>query len=104
MQLEYKTKKLKTECENLNKAVKSYGRQNGEKLHLRIDQLVSADSVEDLIQYGIGRCHELLGNRSGQYAIDLVHPFRLVFTKSEKSSLAKINIIRIMEVTDYHGK
>ena len=27
------------------------------------------------------RCHPLLNNRKGQYAVDLVHPFRLVFKK-----------------------
>ena len=41
----------------------------------------SADTVEDMIQYRIGRCHSLLNNRKGQYAVDLVHPFRLVFKK-----------------------
>ncbi len=41
----------------------------------------SADTVEDMIQYRIGRCHPLLNNRKGQYAVDLVHPFRLVFKK-----------------------
>ena len=34
-----------------------------------------------MIQFRIGRCHALKGNRKGQYAVDLEHPYRLVFTK-----------------------
>lgn len=32
-----------------------------------------------MIQFRIGRCHPLHNNRKGQYAVDLVHPYRLVF-------------------------
>ena len=47
----------------------------------RIDELTAIDTVEMMIMYHIGRCHPLNGNREGQYALDLVHPYRLVFTQ-----------------------
>jgi proteic killer suppression protein len=55
--------------------------------------------VEELIQYGIGRCHPLKGRRQGQYAMDLEQPHRLVFTvKHEVVQIARVEEI----VKDYH--
>lgn len=69
-----------------------------EKIQLRIDQISAALSVEMMIQYKIGRCHSLKGNRKEQYAVDLVHPYRLVFEKKGN----EIQIANIMEIVDYH--
>ena len=52
-----------------------------DKIHQRIDEIHAADTVEMLMEAHIGRCHPLTGNRKGQYAMDLVHPKRLVFEK-----------------------
>nr|DAK59360.1 MAG TPA: XRE family transcriptional regulator [Caudoviricetes sp.] len=51
-----------------------------------------------MVRYKIGRCHPLLGNRKGQYAVDLVQPFRLVFEQIG----AEIRIANILEIVDYH--
>lgn len=69
-----------------------------EKIDQRIGEIKAADSVEQMIQFGVGRCHPLKGNRLGQYAVDLVHPQRLIFAKREED----IQIVKIMEIEDYH--
>lgn len=69
-----------------------------ELIHLRIDQLNAAETVEEMINFSIGRCHQLNGNREGQYALDLVHPYRLIFVKNDD----QIQIVKIMEIVDYH--
>ena len=51
-----------------------------------------------MVQFHIGRCHPLKGNRQGQYAMDLVHPYRLVFEKTGDI----IQIANVMEIVDYH--
>ena len=51
-----------------------------------------------MILHKIGRCHKLSGNRKDQYAVDLVHPQRLVFTVIGN----EIQIAEILEITDYH--
>ena len=51
-----------------------------------------------LIQYRIGRCHELKGKRKKQYAMDLVHPYRLIFERRG----TEIQIAYIMDIVDYH--
>lgn len=51
-----------------------------------------------LTQFRIGRCYLLRDNRKNQYAVDLVHPYRLVFEKREN----EIQIAYITEIVDYH--
>ena len=69
-----------------------------DKIHQRIDELHAADTVEMMIQWHIGRCHPLTQNRKGQYAMDLIHPFRLVFEKKGD----EIQIANILEIVDYY--
>lgn len=98
MQIKYQNRKIEKVCTNASEAQRQYGTKMSEKIHLRIDQIDASDSVEELIQFGIGRCHPLKGNRIGQYAMDLVHPYRLVFIKVGE----EIQIAKIIEIVDYH--
>lgn len=98
MDIKYKTKKLKKVCTNAQEAAKAYGYEMAEKIHLRIDQIAVAESIEQMIQFKIGRCHSLTGNREGQFAMDLKHPYRLIFKKVESET----TIVRIEEIKDYH--
>jgi proteic killer suppression protein len=76
MEISFKTKKIATLCNKNNKAVKKFGADCAEKLQLRLQQLWSAECLEDM-KYG--RPHPLNGNREGQFAIDLAGAVRLVF-------------------------
>jgi len=56
------------------------------------------------------RCHELKGNRKGQFALDVKHPFRLTLCPMDGNDLedGKLNwqtitVIQIKKVEDYHG-
>ena len=57
------------------------------------------------------RRHQLTGKRRGQYAVDLIHPYRLVFEAAHEPVPRKENgaidtdqvtAITIIEVVDYH--
>lgn len=98
MEITYKSKRLEKVCTNARSAEKEYGYDMAEKLHLRMDQIGAAESVEELIQGRVGRCHALTQNRKGQYAMDLVQPHRLVFEKIGDS----VQVVRIVEIVDYH--
>lgn len=98
MQIEYKNKDIKKVCTIASEAEKKYGRAMADKIHHRIDQIAAADTVEHMIQFRIGRCHPLTQDRRGQYAVDLVHPMRLVFEKKGN----QIQIAHIIEIVDYH--
>lgn len=109
MILEFKNKKIQKQCENPSDAQKVYGAKIGNKLTLRVTQLIAAQNLSDIKHIPAARLHKLSGKRANEYAVDLVHPFRLVFTPvfedgNETDKLESINIVRIEEVTDYHGK
>ena len=109
MKLVYKTNRIKSQCEDPKKAQKEYGTGIGTKLTQRIEELRAATSLLDIKFIPSTRLHRLKGTRSDEYAIDLVHPFRLIIKPLVESSgdlnkLQSINIVRIEEVTDYHGK
>lgn len=98
MLIQYKNRKIEMVCTDAYRAEKKHGKTMAEKLQLRIDQIAAAISVEMMIQYRIGRCHQLTGNRKGQYAVDLIHPYRLLFEKRE----TEVQIAYVMEIVDYH--
>ena len=99
MQIAYKTKKLEKICTDFSEAVIEYGILIAQKIHMRIDQISASRTIDDLIKYNIGRCHLLTGDRKGQYAMDLVHPFRLIFIVNKSGC---IQIAKIWEIVDYH--
>lgn len=99
MIITYKNKKLERICLDQSVARKQYGQRMADYIQQRLQELEAAETVEELIQYGIGRCHPLKGRRQGQYAMDLEQPHRLVFTvKHEVVQIARVEEI----VKDYH--
>lgn len=98
MYITYKSKKLEKICTDARAAERAYGIDMAGKIHMRIDEIAAAETVEMMIQFHIGRCHPLTGSRKGQFAVDLIHPYRLVFEKRGN----ELQIAHIMEVVDYH--
>ena len=98
MQIEYNDRSIRKVCTDASYAEKKYGIQMAEKISLRIDQITATESVEEMIRHHIGRCHKLVGDRKEQYAVDLVHPKRLIFEKKGN----EIHIVNIVEIVDYH--
>lgn len=109
MKVTYRTRKLTRQCEDPRIAKKDFGPQIGNTLTRRVGEFLAATSLWDIKNIPAPRLHRLQGNRAGEYAVDLVHPFRLVFTplvhaKTDLHALQKITAIRIERVEDYHGK
>ena len=98
MDITYKNKRIEKVCTDAKTAERNYGQDMADKIHQRVDEINAADTVELMIQFRIGRCHPLSQNRKGQYAVDLVHPYRLVFEKKG----GEIQIANILEIVDYH--
>lgn len=77
----------------------------------RLAVLKNARTLADVPSTPPERCHPLKAEREGQYAVDLVHPRRLVFAPSHEPvprkddggiDLDKVASIIIIEVVDYH--
>lgn len=98
MVVTYKNKSLEKICTDFSEAVCKYGTKIAEKIHLRINEISAATSIEMMIQFHIGRCHRLTVNRNGQYSVDLAQPYRLIFTVKDD----EVQIAKIIEIVDYH--
>ena len=98
LKIKYRNNQLQKICTNASVARREYGADMARKIHQRIDQIEAAETVEILLLGHIGRCHLLHGDRENQYAMDLVHPYRLIFTKQGE----RIQIAEIQEIVDYH--
>lgn len=68
------------------------------KIHQRIGEILAVDSIETLVRCKIGRCHPLSGDRNGEYAMDLIHPHRLVF----KQVRDEVGVAFIISIENYH--
>ena len=98
MKIIYNNNKIQKICEKDHFAIKTYGIEMAKKIKLRIKLLICYPNIDSLIKDGFGRCHQLFGNRKNQYAIDLVHPFRMIFQIVGE----EIQIVEIIEIIDYH--
>lgn len=92
----FKNRRLENSCTDRKETVKTYEEENAAMIHHRIDELRSAESVEMLLKYRIGKCHKLKGNMKGKYAMHLKEPYRLVFMQKNSETVI------ITEIIDYH--
>jgi proteic killer suppression protein len=92
--------------------VREFGTENAKKIKLRMAVLVAANCLEDVPTHVPERRHQLTGNREGQFAVDLKHPFRLVFEPNHNPlplgrdgglDLRRVSAVSILEIEDYHG-
>jgi len=104
----FRNKKLQKTC---NEANESSDRRS-KVLGKRLDELRAAETLEDLRYLPQARCHELKGNRKGTLAVNLDHPFRLIFEPADEPVPLKkdgglnwkeVRAIRILSIEDYHG-
>jgi proteic killer suppression protein len=90
---------------------KEYGEQIAKSIIRRMGVLAAAPSLQDVSHRPPERRHELSGERSAQFAVDLVHPYRLIFRPTANPiprkpdggiDLLQVTAIEIMSVEDYH--
>jgi proteic killer suppression protein len=73
--------------------------------------LASAESLAMIPPTPPERLHQLQGQRQNQFAVDLVHPYRMVFEPDHEPiprkddggiDLTKVTAITFINVIDYH--
>jgi|SRR5690625_2690824 len=110
MKITFAQNKLKKQANDYKVCQKKMGQRRAELFHKRLNDLRDADTLED-VRYLPGRYHELVGNRKGQWACDLDHPYRLIFEPHENPIPTnehgnyiwfEIKGIEILEIEDYH--
>jgi len=109
VEINFKDKSLRDLCNHESLAQRNLGTNMARKLKLRLTQLSAALSMSEL---SVGRPHPLTGKRAGQFALDLVHPMRLVFkpdhdpipqTEDGGTDLSQVTRVIIVEIGDYHA-
>lgn len=91
-------------------AERKLGKREASLFKQRLDDLRAAQTLEDVRNLP-GNYHELVGNRKGQWACNLVHPNRLIFEPQENPIPTnddgqylwiEIKGVEITNIEDYH--
>lgn len=110
MEVFFKNKKLQKYAENTKFSITKLGPQRSELYMRRIGDLMAAESLEDL-RHAPGHYHDLVGDRKGQWACNLDHPYRLIFVPHEepiptdeggKYIWIEIKSVIVINIEDYH--
>lgn len=85
-----------------------FGAVGAKKITLRLQQMAAAPTLADMRSLP-GRCHALLGDRAGSFAVDVHQPYRLIFRPTSMPTGAvgpeewgDIDSVTVIEVVDYH--
>jgi proteic killer suppression protein len=112
MEIVFGSRKLERAGNFEREGVRMWGAENARKVRQRLTELAAADSLAVVAKYLPARLHPLKGNRTGQFAVDVRHPFRLIFEPHHDPvplkadggvDLERITRIRVLAVEDYHG-
>jgi proteic killer suppression protein len=106
----FRDKKLEKLVNDNKKLSREYGKLQAEKILARLEQLSFATTLEGVRNLP-GNYHELTNKRKGQWACDLIQPYRLVFTPLEEPIptngdgqyiWVEITGVEVIEVVNYH--
>ncbi len=111
MDVSFKTAKL-AKVFNAEKLLqREYGERMARVIMMRMAVLKNARSLSQVPSTRPDRCHLLTGKYSGHYAVDLVHPHRLVFRPDHAPvpqredggiDIDRVTAVSIVAVVDYH--
>lgn len=98
MIVEFKTRKLEKCYETHKQAIKEFGDLIGKRYIQRINIIKATVDINVLMKLPALHYHPLIGDRNGQYAINLNGFYRLIFTLEENS----LTVVRIDEVSKHY--
>ena len=109
MDILFEDERFAKECSRSVLLQRRQGQLRAQRIMQRLEDLASARTLE-VFRTLPGRCHELHGVRSGQFSLDLDHPYRLVFCpvgddcKKPDGGLdwSRIVVVRVLGVIDTH--
>lgn len=111
MEISFKTRKLRKLFESQKNLTRTYGDRTARTIMMRIGVLKNAKTLSKVPATKPERMHQLRGDRDEQFAVDLAHPYRLVFEPNHDPfprkedggfDLERVTAIQISEVVDYH--
>jgi len=112
MKIDFEDRKLEKLANDFKLLQRTYGAIGAKIIRRRLDDLDAANVLEDMRNLP-GKCHELREDRKGQLAVHVEEPDRLIFipdhnpvptTDNDSMDWKAITDIKIIEITNYHGK
>ena len=107
MKIRILDRKLNKIISDARKLQAEYGKRNAALIIQRYNELDNIPNLGMMIKFRVGRCHSLKGNLKGKYALDLVHPLRMIIEpvfESDSKEISEVVYISIVKMEDYHGK
>lgn len=110
MNIIFANKKLEKMANNFALSKKKLGNKRAIKYHQRLNDIYDVENF-DKLKFLPGNFHLLKGDRNGQWACNLDHPYRLIFEPAANPVptnehgtliLTEIKIVEILEIIDYH--
>lgn len=107
----FNDRKLEKLCQSERLLVKAFGKDCARKIARRLTVLDGAPCLADVPSMPPERCHPLTGDRDGEFAVDVQHPYRLVFrphhdpvptTDDGGIDIRRVTDIEILAIEDYH--
>ena len=111
MEIAFRTRKLERIFNTVKTLQKTYGARMAKVIMMRMAVLKAARSLAAVPITPPERRHQLGGDRDEQFAVDLVHPYRLVLAANHKPVPRKddggidteqVTAITVLNVVDYH--
>ncbi len=111
MDIAFRTSKLEKTFNATAVLRKAHGARMAKVVMTRMAVLKAARNLMLVPTTPPDRRHQLRGDRDEQFAVDLVHPYRLVFEPNHKPAPRKedggidterVTAITILDVADYH--
>jgi len=110
MEISFATSKLAKLCNSEKRLKGGYGPRMASVIRRRLMDLHAAETLASMRDVP-GRCHPLTENLDGLFAVDLVHPKRLVFAPDHDPvpqlrnggvDWSKVTKIEVAGIGDYH--
>lgn len=110
MKIAFRTNKLEKQLTKANEMQRAFG-TIARKVNQRMQELISSQNLEIMKTIPAANCHELKGDRKGEFAVDISGNYRIIFVpdhnpvpvKDDKSiDCIRITDIMILGTEDYH--
>ena len=107
----FQTRRLERTFNSERELQRVYGNRMARTIESRLAVLEAAGTLSEAGDRPALRLHQLTGGRRGRFAVDLVHPYRLILRPNHSPvplkgdggiDTAQVTAITIMEVVDYH--
>ena len=111
MEITFRTRKLAAIFNSARALQKEYGDRMARAVSSRMAVLEAADMLAEAGERPPLGLHQLTGDLGGSFAVNLVHPYRLILRPNHDPvplkvdggiDLAQVTAITIIDVVDYH--